>query len=42
MSTIAKLDLWVKQYMRDLTPIPGGYSINLGGATSLGATPLIP
>ena len=42
MSTIAKLDLWIKQYIRDLTPIPGGYSINLGGATALGATPLIP
>jgi len=42
MSMIAKLDLWVKQYIRDLTPIPGGYSINLGGATALGATSLIP
>ena len=42
MSGIAKLNLWVKQYIRDLTPIPGGYSINLGGATALGATPLIP
>ena len=42
MSGIAKLNLWVKQYIRDLTPIPGGYSINLGGATSLGAVPLIP
>jgi hypothetical protein len=41
MSGIAKLNLWVKQYIRDLTPIPGGYSINLGGATALGA-PIIP
>jgi protein involved in polysaccharide export with SLBB domain len=34
LTTIAKLNLFVKQWFRDLTPIPGGYSINVGGGTA--------
>lgn len=37
MSGIAKLNLWVKQYIRDMTPIPGSYSVNVGTIQTIAA-----
>lgn len=37
MSGVAKLNLWVKQYIRDMTPIPGSYSVNVGTIQTIAA-----